>query len=215
MTTIGNDAEPVDYSPSEAWIDEFKRQCTDELRLAMQRFAKRKLHGIGKYGALVDDDAASELVQNILGDALLGKRSWDPAKKSLRQHVEDVIHSRAYHMRKRAKQYRHERIDAFEPGAEKHAARGELEASIHMDRADDDPESVADARTVIEQIRELASGDQLVDRFLDAHVAGAKTREDIMHAAKMSQRTFRTARVRVRRLAEQLDNRTIAPLRRA
>jgi hypothetical protein len=215
MTKIGKDAEPADYSPSEAWINEFKRQCTNELRLAMKRYAMRKLFGIGKYGAAVDDDAAAELVQNILGDALLGTRIWEPTKKTLRQHVEDVIHSRAYHMRKHAKKYRHERIDAFDAGAETHAARGELEASIQMDRDEDDLESRTDANRVIDELRELADGDQLVLRFLDAHAAGARTREDIMHVAKMSTRTFRTARDRVRKLVEQLDNRTIAPLRRA
>jgi hypothetical protein len=215
MTNTAKGAESAEYSPSEAWIEEFKRQCTNELRLAMKRFALRKLFGIGRYGGAVDDDAAAELVQNILGDAMLGTRIWDPAKKTLRQHVEDVIHSRAYHMRKHAKKYRHERIDAFDPGAEQHAARGELEASIQMDRGEDDLESLVYANHVIDDLRELANGDQRVIRFLDAHVAGARTREDIMHAAKMSTRTFRTARDRVRKVVEQLDNRTIAPLRRA
>jgi hypothetical protein len=118
-------------------------------------------------------------------------------------------------MRKHAKKYRHERIDALDPGTEQHTARGELEASIQMDRDEEDLESLVYANRVIDELRELAGGDPLVVRFLAAHAAGARTREDIMHVAKMSARTFRTARDRVRKLVEQLDNRTIAPLRRA
>jgi hypothetical protein len=215
MMMIGDDAEPVDYSPSEDWIDEFKRQCTDELQLAMLRYTMRKLHGIGQYGVAVDEDAAAELVQNVLGDALIGKRIWEPETKSLRQHIEDVIHSRTYHMRRRAKRFRHERVDAFEPDSEMSTTRAELEASLQMDREAGDASAFAETQQMIDQIRELGSGDTLVRRFLDALGAGARTRDEIMHAAKMSRRTFRTARARVRRLAEQLDHRTVAPPRRA
>jgi len=215
MTTTMSDTPHQAFLPNEAWIESFTNQCNDALRIATKHFAMRRLRGVGKVGGHVDDYAAQELVQDAIDDTLFGVLAWDPTAKSLRQHLEDAIHSRTRHDYNRAKRYRHARIDAFDRDSEGLGARGELEASLQQDRDDVEPASAIFASEVIEQVRELAADDKLVLRFLDALVAGARSRADILHFTKMSLKTYRNARARLRRLVEQLDNQTVAPLRKA
>jgi hypothetical protein len=215
MTTSGTQSAPAEFTPSEAWIDEFTNQCTEQMRLYAKGFAARRLHGLGKLRGYVDDYDAREMVQDILSDTVLGIRVWDPAAKTLQQHVEDVISSRAKHLRDRAKKYVHHRVDAFDDGGAQSGTRGEMEASLQMDRDDDDLMASVAAAEVIAQLRALAVSDREVVRFLDAVEAGARTRDDITHAAKLSKKAFRNARGRLRRLADQLDQQTLAQLRKA
>lgn len=213
MTELHGEAQP--FTPDEAWIDAFKEQCTDELRLAAKRFAMRRLRGVGRMGRAVSDDDAKDLVQDAIADTLFGILSWDPTAKTLKQHVEDAITSRARREYKRAKRHRHERMDVLQPSADRLAIRGEVEASLQMDREDGAADELMFGDEIVAQLRELASGDALALRFLDATVAGARCRADIMEFCKMSLKTYRNARARLRRLVDQLDPQTGAALRRA
>jgi hypothetical protein len=215
MTTNGTQGAPAEFTPSEAWIEEFTNQCTEEMRLYAKAFAARRLHGLGKSRGYVDDYDAREIVQDILGDTVLGIRMWDPALKTLQQHVEDAIASRAKHLRDRAKKYPHARVDAFDGGDAQRGACAEMETALRNDHEDDDVTSTVNTVEVLIQLRALAVADKEVLRFLDAIEAGAQTRADIMQAAKLTQKAFRNVRSRLRRLADQLDQQTLAPLRKA
>lgn len=214
---MGTTAErqPPEFTPSEAWIESFSEQCTDELRLRTKQYAARRLRGIGKAGGHVDEYAARELVQDALGDTLFGVVVWSPEAKTLQQHVEDVIHSRTFHLRRRATKYPHQRIDAFDPATERSAMRGELEISLGSGAADPGFESQLFASEVLGQVREVAAADAQVLRFLDAVIAGARGQTDVMHTAKLTSKEFRNTRARLRRLVEKLDHQTVATLRQA
>lgn len=206
---------PAPFRPDEAWIDAFTEQCTDEMRLSAKRFATRRGQWLAKqrgHGA----DYAQDLVQSAIVDTLSGVVAWEPTAKSLRQHVEDVIRFRTRHDRAHARKFHHERIDAFADDSEKHAARGELEASLQHDRGGDgSTDAEMFAGEVIAKLRDLAARDRLVLRVLDAIAAGARSRADIMDFTELSQKTYRNARGRLRRLADQLDHQTGTALRRA
>lgn len=89
----------VPFSPDEAWIEDFTRQCTDEMRLKAKGFAARRARGVGKAGVHVDDYYVRKLVQDALADTLLGVVVWDRATSTLEGHVLDTI---AYRTRGRA-----------------------------------------------------------------------------------------------------------------
>lgn len=193
---------PPVFCPDEGWIDAFKQQCTDELRLSAKRFALRRLSGVRSTGRAVSEEDAKDLVQDAIVDTLYGKLAWEPSAKTLKQHIEDAVTWRARRVYNRAKRFRHERMDAIDASA---PVRTEIEASMQMDREDDSAEELVFGDEVLGQLREAAQGDTLVLRFLDAIVDGAKSRADIMEFAKMSLKTYRNARARLRRIVDRLD----------
>ena len=183
------------FQPSEEWIDAFKTQCTDALRLDLRAYARRRARGVGRAGARVDDAYADDLVANALADTLFGTVAWDPAGKTLHQHAEDTIRYRTRHDRQRARRFSHAHLEQDAIGIE-----ASLDASIF-------------AAEVIAQIRALAAGDRPVLAFLDAISAGAQKRTEIMEATRMSLKTFRNARDRLTRLVDELDHRVVAAAR--
>lgn len=212
---ITSENRAQEFAPSETWIDAFTDQCTDEMRIRAKQYATRRLRGIGKAGGHVDDYAARELVQDVLGDTLFGVVVWSPEAKSLQQHVEDVIHSRTFHQRVRTKRYPHQRIDAFDPASEHTVARGEVEVSLTSRAAAPGFESQMFASEVVGQVRTLAANDAQILRFLEAVLGGARGRTDVMHAASLTAKEFRNTRARLRRLVDKLNNQTVATLRQA
>jgi hypothetical protein len=212
---VNLDADAARFTPTEEWIEALAAQCTDAMRLHAKRYAARRLRGIGKLGVHVDDYAARELVQDALGDTLAGVVSWDPAAKSLQQHIEDTIQFRTRNARERAKKFRRQGVDVFGASSEQRAARAEVEGSMRLDHEDATAESCMFASEVLHQLRTLAANDLPVLRYLDAIARGARSREDIMHAAQLNAKAYRNVRGRLRRLAEQLDHETIATLRQA
>jgi hypothetical protein len=208
--TNAAEQEAAPFQPSEEWIDEFKRQCTDALRLDLREYAKRRARGVGRAGAHIDDAYADDLVADALADTLFGTVAWDPNAKTLYQHGEDTIRYRTRHDRKRAKRFKHQRMDAPTSVSEKADTRGLVEASMRQDLSGETAETVIFATEVLGQVRELAAGDRLVLQYLDAIVCGAQTRAEIIEATKMSVKTFRNTRDRLGRLIEKLDHHVVA-----
>lgn len=204
---------PVPFLPSEEWIDAFKTQCTDAMRMDLRTYARRRGRGVGRAGAYVDDSYADDLVANALADTLFGVVAWEPSAKTLYQHAEDTIRYRTRHDRHRAKRFRHERLDAPTSAAERRATGGLVEAALKQDHNDASAQTAIFANEVLTRVRELASGDDDVLLYLDAIVAGAQSRSEIMEATKMSAKTFRNTRDRLGRLVEQLDQQVVTAAR--
>ncbi|HTR55009.1 MAG TPA: hypothetical protein VMJ10_30195 [Kofleriaceae bacterium] len=208
-TGDGESPEPPPFSPSEEWIDAYVKQCTNALRLDLKAYAKRRARGVGKAGRVVDESYAEDLVADALGDTLLGVLTWDPAKKSLYQHAEDVITFRTRHDRVRARKYKHDRLDVPRSSEQKRL----LEVSLQHDQRAETTESIMFASQVIGQLRAIAGDDEHVHRYLDAIVDGATSRAEIIEFTGMSAKTFRNTRDRLHRLVEKLDHKTVERLR--
>lgn len=204
-TETGGEPEAAPFQPSEEWIDAFKTQCTEKLRLDLRVYARVRARGVRRVGGLGDDAYADDLVANALADTLFGEITWDPSAKALYDHAKDTIRYRTRDDRKHAKRYQVKRIDAPRTGSELRATRGLVEASLQQDRAAESADTAILAGEVLEQLRQLAASDPPVLRYLDALVAGATTRPEIMEAAGLSIRAFRNTRDRLGRLVAQLD----------
>src|SRR5262245_31117218 len=94
MSTNASETESAPFSPSEEWIDAFKRECTHRLRLDLKEYARRRARGVRRVGGQVDDSYAEDLVANAVADTLAGVIAWDPNAKALYQHLQDTIKSR-------------------------------------------------------------------------------------------------------------------------
>ncbi len=205
----GDATEHLPFSPSEEWIDAYTKQCTNAVRLDLKVYAKRRARGVGKAGRYVDEGYVEDLVADALADTLLGVVAWDPAKKTLYQHAEDVIKCRTRHDRARAKKYKHDRIDV--PRSSDHKSL--LESSLQHDQSGATAESLIFATEVVAQLRAIAGDDEHVHRYLDAVTEGAVGRVEIMEFTGMSAKTFRNTRDRLYRLVEKLDHKTIERLK--
>jgi hypothetical protein len=207
MNTTAKPTEGVgmgSFAPNEEWIDAFDQQNTDEMRKAAKRFARSRARWVAQAGGRGDDAYAEELVQDALTDTLFGSLSWDPAAKSLAQHVRDVVRFRTKDDRRRAGRFRHQSMDAL--GKDSSAAMTEIESCLSLDQQVTSAESVAFSSQVLGHIRDAASKDSAIGRIMDAIEAGASEPADIMSVAGMSEKTYRKARLRLSRLAKQLPN---------
>lgn len=211
-------AEPTDavgmasFAPSEEWIDAFDQQNTDEMRKAAKRFARSRARWVAQAGGRGDDAYAEELVQDALTDTLLGSLSWDPAAKSLAQHLRDVVRCRTKDERRRAGRFRHQSMDALEPSA---AVMTEIEGCLSLEHPVASAESIAFSHQALSYIRDAARKDPAIARIIDAIEVGASEPADIMSIAEMSEKTYRKARLRLARLAKQLPNDLLQGARRA
>jgi len=205
MSTNASDQDSARFSPSEEWIDAFKRECTHRLRLDLKEYARRRARGVRRVGGHVDESYTEDLVANAIADTLTGVVTWDPIAKPLYQHLEDTIKYRTRHDRHRAKRFRHQRIDAPVSPVEGQSIRGLVEASLRQDQCNESAESTIFASEVVEQLRALAAGDDDILRYLDAILAGAQSRTEIIEHTQLSIKAFRNTRLRLDRLVDQLD----------
>lgn len=201
--TSGTSGGP--FRPSEEWIDAFKRECTHRVRLDLKAYARKRARGVRRVGGHTDEWYAEELVANAIADTLTGDVVWDPNDKQLARHLEDTIKYRTRHDRERAKRIKHDRIDSPRSVSDNRNTRGLVEASLRQDQTNDSAEGAIFVTEVIEQLRALAGDDHDVLAYLDAIVAGAEDRTDIMEHTQLSIKAVRNARLRLDRLVDQLD----------
>lgn len=190
--------------PSEAWIEAFAKQCTEQLYEDAHRFAARRAGAVRKAGGIADDYYVRELVQNVISDTAAGVLRWDPTVKSLPEHVWDAIRTRTNHDRLRAKRYRHEAIDGVDPDAPSNFI-GEVEAALEDRAPSASPELATLANEWLAELRELAAPFPALVRMVDAFEAGATTRADVMHVTGLSEKECNLARVQLRRLVRKLS----------
>jgi hypothetical protein len=195
--------EPADQS--EAWLEAFTAQCTDQLYDVGRRFAARRAAVVAWCGGFVDDYYIRELVANVIADTAAGILHWDSEAQSLEAHVLDAISQRANHDCSRALRYHHEAIDLLDPGApralieEVETKLGEAVPGLWFGLGVDPVERVT-------RLRELAGADDAhVLLILDAFDAGAVTKSDVLHFTGLSDKVYRSARKRLTRLVAKLS----------
>jgi len=186
---------------SEAWLEAFTAQCTNQLYEVARRFAARRAAVVARCGGVVDDYYVRELVANAVSDTAAGVLRWNPAAQSLEAHVLDAISRRANHDCSRALRYRHEAVDLFDPEVPR-ALIDEVEAKL----ADAVPglgfRLRLDHGERVQRLRELAGPDDAhVLLILDAFEAEAVTKSDVLHFTGLSDKEYRAARKRLVRLA--------------
>jgi hypothetical protein len=196
------DDPALSFSPSEEWIEAFDQQNTDDLRKRLQRFARSRARVVARAGGRADELYVAELVHDALTDTLLGVLAWDPAVVTLEAHVFGAVRCRTKNDRIRARRFRHQSIDA----ADAAGVMSEVESTLAASQQAPSPESLAFSAEVIAQLRDLAGNDRDLQRIADAIAQGATTPREIMSVGKLSEKTWRKARLRLARVVEQLSN---------
>ena len=195
------------WLPPEAWIEAFARECTEQLYRDAQRFAAWRAGAVRTAGGLADAYYVRELVQNVLADTATGVLRWEPADKTLREHVWDAIRTRTHHDRIRAKRYRHEAIDVLDPGASG-VLLGEIERALEVRASVASPALAAITAERMAELRTHAAPSSPLGRLLDAFEAGAFTKADVMFLTGMSHKDYHAARLRLRRLGRERHSRS-------
>ena len=150
-------------------------------------------------------------------DTLFGVLSWDPAVVPLEVHVFGAIRCRTKNDRIRAQRFRHHSIDAVGAGDSStamSAAMCEVETSLAASHVTPSPESLTFSGEVLDHVRDLAARDRDILRIIDAIEAGATEPAEIMSLARMSEKTYKKARLRLGRVVEQLSNHVLLGARR-
>lgn len=206
MSRSGSSYRSRSWSPTKEWSAAFASECTAQLYDEARRFAAWRARAVGNEGGLADEYYTRELVQNAVADTAAGVLRWDPTSKTLREHVCDAIRTRTNHDRLRARRYRHEAIDVFDPEASGELL-GEIEATLAERSACVSPELAILAAEWFSELRERVAPSSKVARMLDAFKAGATTMADVMHLTGMSEPEYDAARLRLDRLVEHLSSR--------
>jgi hypothetical protein len=198
------------FTPSEDWIQKYKKQCDKRLIDGLNRYARTRALAVAAAGKKVDDYYARSLVLDALGDTWLGIVRWDPDKCNLAHHVIRTIDGRSDKHRKHAEDFPHDSLG------------DECEASRAAER--DASEIVGDAETpltrvfaseTLAQIRTRAGNDKHVLRILDAYDADCETKEQVLVHAKMREATYHKAYVRLRRIVREMSDAQLANKARA
>lgn len=204
------EASEEPFSPDATWVNTFEKQLTAKLIDGLRNYARPRAYAVARAGRKVDDYYARELVQDAIGDTWSGTLRWDPKRCTLEHHLIRAIQSRAGKHRKHARDNPHDAIGDF-TGASQAA-----EESASSMRAD--PEDAAQrlySRETITLIRNLCADDKQVTRVLDAYESGATTKEDVLAFAKMRDRTYHNAHIRLTRIVRALTDHTLTSKRRA
>ncbi len=175
------------FEPSSEWLDQLASQCTPQLLQRLARYATYQLAQIAKFGHVADAYAARELVQDALYDTTVGALRWDPAERTLEQHLINVLRLRGKRARMHAERY----------------PRLALESSDESDAPNTGTSKHVNA--AMAQLRARAQDDDLVVRMLDAINQGAETRDDIVHLTGFSKSEYHNSRRRLNRLVNELD----------
>jgi hypothetical protein len=109
-------------------------------------------------------------------------------------------------VRKRAKKYKHQRVDVFDKREEGSNAMGDIESSLRHGQETPGADDLLFAEEVLAALRELAAKDQSVLRIIDAIAEGATEPADIMAVGNLGAKQYRNARERLDRLVKTMDN---------
>lgn len=156
---------------------------------------------ISRFGYAADTYAARELVQDALHDTIAGVLHWDPAQKTLEEHLVGVLRLRAKRVRMHAERFPRWSLDD-ETDAGARSAGDALAAKFLNDTPSVGTSEFVDA--AMAELRELAQGDALVTRMLEAFAQGGINRDDIIFLTRFSDAEYDQARRRIRKLVGKL-----------
>jgi hypothetical protein len=99
------------FHPSAEWLAAFKQQATADLMKRLKAYAASRLAGVG-HGVQVDMDYAEDLAAAAAHDTACGRVTWNPEKRKLELHLQNVIARRVWLDWKHARKFRRESLDA-------------------------------------------------------------------------------------------------------
>lgn len=129
-----------------------------------------------------DPAYATEAVHAAIADTLGGIRVWDPARVSLRRHLEQTINSRVSHDCMRARRRHHVAFDDVTESQDESPAA--VEMSLRREDARMRPDGRLAQRDVrlrlFATLRSLICGDPEITALLDAYESGDVRRDEVM-----------------------------------
>lgn len=173
-------------------IESFEAQASiPGLVVGLQRYAQHRSRMVG----VTDVFYARELVQDAIGDTVMGVLHWDPARVTLKKHLFDAIKSRTRHHYVRHLRLRHLPLELCEAELEQRLAERDANADACVHER---------AAQTLASLRELATSDRDVLLLLGAFENGATKRGELMARTQLTARRYEAARRRMRRHARRL-----------
>lgn len=195
--------EGTPFIPSEDWIDAFEKQSSAPgFEQKLKRFARMRANMVAHAGRRIDELYVRELVQDAIEDTLEGILAWHPERVTLDKHLYDSIRSRTRHDYVQALNFPHHSFDAASASP---SLMADVESSLH---ATGPATASADVRSAAEraltELRRQAANDTDVLRLLDAYVAEAVKKVDVMRVSSLTSKRYEAARKRLQRLVLHL-----------
>ncbi len=182
------------------WCAAFNAQFTKDMTDEVLAYAKTRATWTQLAIGMDDPLLAETLVQDALGDTLLGEVKWDPQNAPLALHLKGVIRGKTSHMMQRAARFPSVRITAPNLHLEQQVSEA-IEAERCVNRT---PDLTAYVNRLTTELRDLADGDLEVLALLDAYGQGAVERRDVLRVTDLTRTTYHNAMRRMLRLVEQL-----------
>jgi hypothetical protein len=194
-------------------LERLEREMTDAVMDRVRRFARKRAlvkrcAGVPGYDDLKAE--ALDMANEAVTLTVLGQRAWDP-EVDLYDHLCGVVRSESTKECAKHIKFRHQSIQAL---ALDESYGGDADVQAQITRGGPDiygrprhQASVADARRqVIEALRVLARGDDLVGDILDAREAGYTTKQEIVEVTGMTDNQYRAAAKRFNRMLDRLPD---------
>jgi hypothetical protein len=174
-------------------------------------YALKKLGGFGGGKPRPGDFArAEELAVSAASDTWNGRVTWNPERRKLEPHLQNVICRRLWLEWRTARRHRDESIDA-----DAHDERSTVHDEMERAMADHfpDAESAAKAAESWAELEQCATADPELAAYIDARaedLAGA----DLETATGLSPETIRRVRRRLDKIGQQLSYQVRPPRRK-
>lgn len=199
------DDSKAEFEPSPEFLAEFEKQAKRDELEGVYRYAAARVPMVARAGGRSDSVYAEELVQDALGDTLMGVVRWEPEKRTLAQHLMRTIRGRTKNEALHLRQFQHHSfLDRDDDEASEMDPVAEEAALIVEDPRPATPFQRAIAADVMAALRKHAAEDSGVLKMLVAYEEGASTREDVMRMTGMLASTYRNARRRLATLVAKL-----------
>jgi hypothetical protein len=182
------------------WCAAFKAQLTKDLLDEVIVYAKRRALWVQRATGTDDPQLAETLLQDALGDTVLGEVTWDPQNAPLVLHLKGIIRGKTSHMMQHAARFPSVWITAPNIQLEQ-----EVSDAIEAERnTNGESDLTTYVNRTITALRNLADGDADVLALLGAFGQGAIERRDVLRVTELTRSTYHNAMKRLLRLVEQL-----------
>lgn len=181
------------------WRLLFALEWNDRMRGRLLGYARRVAASIAEAGGAAGDACAEDLLHECIEATFSGELTWDPSATSLEPYLRSRLRARGRDERRRALQRPTRSIDEGGEEGDKSSALDEAEAALEGLR-EQDPEAAA---ALLLHLEEESAGDDEVRAILEAAHAGAAGKAQILEATGLSEKAYRNARLRLRRLGDR------------